>query len=412
LRERKDGRWEGKVITGYDTSGKPVPKWFYGKTQKDVQAKMAPFIQDVLQFGYTGGAINRERNFKELFMVWFETFVVINYQSTTIENRRRMIENHIMPAFEKYDVQDIDDLKLQRFIKKMREKFSRDYVQKMRDQLKNFFAYCTRKGIVKQNPALDIKIPVDAQVKPTNLLDGEDTEEVPDNKEKMALSQTMRAFILGAIELPGSERLKPMVYTAMFTGIRPQELIALKNENIDLDKGMLYVRRAMNRISIFDDNNNVVKRTMQRGKTKTEKSVRDIPIPPGTIVILREWYAYREVHGIKSDFLFPNEKTGAMRTYSSLRCKLERFIKRHKLNDEEITWYTFRHTFATMLFERDTHPKKVSALLGHAKISTTLDIYSHVLSTDIFDGTLEVLDDILSELTTKKNPPDYAQSDG
>ena len=91
---------------------------------------------------------------------------------------------------------------------------------------------------------------------------------------------------------------------------------------------------------------------------------------------------------------------------------LERFIKRFKLEAEEISLYTFRHTFATMLFEKREHPKVVSVLLGHSKISTTLDLYSHVIDKDIFDETAQTLDDIFVQLTENKNPPDSQQSNG
>ena len=38
-----------------------------------------------------------------------------------------------------------------------------------------------------------------------------------------------------------------------------------------------------------------------------------------------------------------------------------------------------RHTAATILLQKDTHPVKVQQLLGHSSITTTLDVYSHVL---------------------------------
>lgn len=73
-----------------------------------------------------------------------------------------------------------------------------------------------------------------------------------------------------------------------------------------------------------------------------------------------------------------------MRTYSGLRSQLRRFIISHGLQSEGISLYIFRHTFATMLLEARENPKIVLALMGHAKTSTTLNIYSHVVSSEVY----------------------------
>jgi len=46
---------------------------------------------------------------------------------------------------------------------------------------------------------------------------------------------------------------------------------------------------------------------------------------------------------------------------------------------EGFTFYALRHTFATALFSRGEHPKKVQSLLGHSSITQTMDTYSHVI---------------------------------
>jgi integrase len=62
-------------------------------------------------------------------------------------------------------------------------------------------------------------------------------------------------------------------------------------------------------------------------------------------------------------------------TYRSFRPLLERAgLPRIRVHD-------LRHTFATLLLSKGTHPKIVQEMLGHANISMTLDTYSHVLPT-------------------------------
>ena len=121
-----------------------------------------------------------------------------------------------------------------------------------------------------------------------------------------------------------------------------------------------------------------------------------------------EWRKYCQHKGIQSEFVFPNTKTGEMRTYSWLRSLLRRFIDKHGLHGEGITLYTLRHTFATILLEQRENPKIVMKLMGHMKIKTTLDPYSHVVDDKVYEQTAHALDGVYNAMTQKKNPPNSA----
>ena len=82
---------------------------------------------------------------------------------------------------------------------------------------------------------------------------------------------------------------------------------------------------------------------------------------------------------------------------------LERFKRSNKLQDENLSLYTFRHTFATILLEQRENPKIVAELMGHTKVSTTLDMYSTVYNT-VYEQTAQTLNNEFVKLT-KKNPP-------
>jgi site-specific recombinase XerD len=95
-----------------------------------------------------------------------------------------------------------------------------------------------------------------------------------------------------------------------------------------------------------------------------------------------------------------------LRTYSGLRSALTRFIKRHELEDEKITLYTFRHTFATMLLEQRENPKIVASLMGHVKASTTLNLYSHVVNNEVYEKTAQTLDGVFQGYVGEARTPD------
>ena len=64
----------------------------------------------------------------------------------------------------------------------------------------------------------------------------------------------------------------------------------------------------------------------------------------------------------------------------------------------------YRHTFATVLLEERENPRIVADMMGHEKISTTLDLYSHVVTNSVYEQTAQKLDGVYARLTKKKNP--------
>ena len=197
----------------------------------------------------------------------------------------------------------------------------------------------------------------------------------------------------------GQPAAKPIIITFSFTGLRPQELITLEWKHVNMEKKLISVKQALQRVVEFDDMGNVISRSEVIGKTKTPTSVREIIMSDVVIDVLQEWRDYYCMeHNISSAFVFPNTETGGMHTYSGLRAMLTRFIKRYKLEAEKISLYTFRHTFATMLLEERENPKIVAALTGHKKVSTTLDIYSHVVNKDVYEKTAQTLDGVFKRL--------------
>ena len=67
-------------------------------------------------------------------------------------------------------------------------------------------------------------------------------------------------------------------------------------------------------------------------------------------------------------------------------------LKRARLAEHGFTFHALRHTFATGLFARSEHPKKVQSLLGHSSITQTMDTYSHLID-DIGGEAVDGLDD-------------------
>jgi site-specific recombinase XerD len=280
------------------------------------------------------------------------------------------------------DIQNVDLNRLQKFFnEKVKAGFCADSINKMKGLLNRFFEYAVKKHYVTVNPVPEVVI---KRVVADNA----------DEEKGKALRQEIRQSVLNLVK--EDTLLKPIIITFSFSGLRPQELIALKWENVNLTEKTISIKKAVNRVIEFDDNGNVVGRSEVIGKTKSPKSVRSFVIPENVVAVLEEWREYCNTKGIKSDFVFPNTKNGNMRTYSGLRSLLVRFVEKHGLEDEGISLYTFRHTFATILLEERENPRIVADLMGHQKVSTTLDIYSHVMSNSVYQQTAQTLDGVFN----------------
>jgi len=392
--QRKDGRWCGSVTVGYKTNGTPIRKDVYGKTRNEVAKKVASMTSEVYQNGYTTVSAQTESNFEVLFRDWYELCKASALTDVTDEKFRSMMKKHIFPAFGEFDVKDVDFKRLQKFFNKMKTMkvkdkvgYSSDFINKAKNLLNNFFKYTVKHHLLSVNPMEDVD---------TKKVDDDDIEH---EKKPQALRPETRKVIMKWVE--ENPILRPILITSAFTGLRPQEVIVLKWADINNELRTLSVKKALKRVVEFDADWNVVARGVKIGTTKTKKSVRTILMPNTVTETLAEWKHYCQQKGILSEFVFPNTKTGDMRSYSGLRSLLQRFINKHNLHDEGITLYTLRHTFATVLLEQRENPKIVSELMGHTKVKTTLDLYSHVVDDTVYVQTAQVLDGVYDSLTLK-----------
>ncbi len=96
--------------------------------------------------------------------------------------------------------------------------------------------------------------------------------------------------------------------------------------------------------------------------------------------------------------IFPGEKGQPIRPWTLTR-KLQRMLERVAL--PHIRFHDLHHTWATLLLGKGVHSKFVQEHLGHAKISITLDTYSHVIPA-MGDQTRKAIGDILRNLSLSR----------
>lgn len=194
-------------------------------------------------------------------------------------------------------------------------------------------------------------------------------------------------MILQALE---SEPLKwrAAVYVLLVSGCRRGELLGLKWEKIDWEKGTIRIDCAMQ----YAPDRGVYEST-----PKTKDSVRTLRLPEEAFALLeeyRQWQeAFKRQEGARwkeSPYVFTGEHGGPMNP-SQLGNWLTRFEKRHSL--PHLNPHAFRHTMTSLLLFSGVDSISVSHRLGHSNVATTTNIYGHLMkqAEDRISGKMEEL---------------------
>lgn len=153
----------------------------------------------------------------------------------------------------------------------------------------------------------------------------------------------------------------------MQSGLRIGEICALQWKDLDMATGEIHIRKTVSRIWLADGDDREYSVTV--GTPKTVSSTRDIPITKELAAVLRP---LRKV--VNPEFFVVSNDTTPLepRYYRNYFLKVLA-----ELGIPPIRFHALRHSFATRCIESKCDYKTVSAILGHASISTTLDLYVH-----------------------------------
>jgi integrase len=206
--------------------------------------------------------------------------------------------------------------------------------------------------------------------------------------EVVALTVEQARALLAAA---AGNSLEALFVLAVKTGMRRGELLALRWEDVDLDKGMIQVLGTLRR----------TREGLTFGVPKTAASRRQVVLSPSMVAALRRHRARQEEErqGIGDLWLnlglvFPNRLGRPMEPRDLLANVYRPLLDRAGL--PPVTFHALRHSAATLLLSEGEHPKVVRELLGHAQVSITLDRYSH-MTPRLMSNAAVVMDRLLDE---------------
>ena len=361
----------GKVI-GYrgsywiHTAEGPKRRYISGKKRENVRDKLAKALSqraDGLVFDAGTMTIG------EYLDRWLAD-VRDTVRKSTHEGYEYAIEPHIKPALGRIKLKDLNPAQIRWLYRdRLDSGLAPAMVHKQHVVLHKALKAAVADGLIPRNAAAGLKLPRITREEIAPL-----TEE-----ESRRLLETVR----GA-------RLEALYVLALSTGMRLGELLALKWEDVDLEGGRLRVRRTLTHAG----------KAFVLGEPKTKNSRRTIRLTKGANAALKA-HLSRQLEEMErmgslyqpGGLIFATEG-GTIVNPSNLRNRsFKPLLKRAGL--PPIRFHDLRHTCATLLLSKSVNPKVVSEMLGHASISITLDIYSHLLP-DMQEKAVEALEEMLS----------------
>lgn len=375
------------MTVGRDPStGKLKRVFFYGKTRQEVAEKLAKALNDIRQGTFADPG---KLTVGEWLDIWLWDYKRNSIRPTTWDSYEIMVRCHLKPNIGHIKLKDLRPEHLQHLYNQYNEKVKEGKISSTTVR----YIHAVIHGALEQ--ALKNNLVVRNVSEATTL---------PQERKKEIHTLTMEQItqLFSAIE---NDRLFPAIMLELTTGLRRGELLGLRWQDVDLNTGVLTVRRNLVRIKNHESKEGEKKTKLVFQEPKTEASRRTIPIAQQALEELKRHKARQEQEKLlagplyqDNDLVFCTEKGLPIDPRNFTR-HFDILLKRAGI--PHIRFHDTRHTFATLMLELGEHPKVVQQMLGHSKIAVTLDTYTHV-PLDLEKRAAEKLNQALIE---RKIPP-------
>lgn len=317
MKRRSDGRYV-RVITDPKTHKRVS---FYGSSTKEVNQKIMKYESKT----------SRGCPFEDVAEEWWDTEVE-QLSPSTVKGYKCAAER-IKAEWKGIYITDILPSDINRFMLDLAKKgFAKKTVKNHKIIINRIFHFATVEGYIKSNPAQDAELP-------RNL---KETKRLPATvSEEEIIKESADVWFLP--------------YLALSTGMRKGELLGLRWEDVDLDGGVIHVRR-----SVYFSPKPTIK------APKTEAGTRTIPI----IGPLKDELQKRK--GAASHYVFGGKTPMTDKAY---RHAYKMYQKKTGIN---ATAHQLRKSYATMAVDANVPPDVLKTIIGHRDISTTMNIYAEV----------------------------------
>lgn len=290
------------------------------------------------------------------FKYWIDNVKRGNITKKTLNSYVDLYEKNVKEVIGDCKIRDLKPIHCQSVFNIMRDKkFSDVYIKKTRAVLHDCFEEAVCNDLIEKNP---INRNVNAKGLPP--------------KEKYIMTVDEQDKFMNYIKK--NCHYKEFAFILQ-TGLRYAELTGLKWEDVDFEKKVINIKRSAD---LDRDINEFVEKP-----PKTKAGYRIIPLTKLALEILEDQKKLRTTSMVNikyKDYVFLN-RNGRPTEKGTFNKGLKSIMK--NLGLPSISIHCLRHTFATRCIEAGMKPKVLQKILGHSKISVTMDLYVHVVPDEI-----------------------------
>ncbi len=313
IRKRRDGRWEGRYTAGRDpVTGKAIYKNVLGKTQAEVKEKLKAAIEKSNALDAKSGRCT----VGQWLDTWMENYAKLQVRPSSYKTYQGFIENHIKPSLGDIPLEKLTSMDLQQLYKQLLED-GRVECTEARNKPRGLSVKTVQN--INQMISSALNCAVEQRLIPGNPTKGCVLPKLEKKEMKILPPESLGTFF----EEAKRSGVFELYYIDLATGLRRGELLGLKWSDIELEKGIIHVRR-----QILRQNGRVIEAPL-----KTKNSYRNIAIGANAIEVLQGM-------GQSSEYVFPSPHGGPLSPDSVLHM-LQRVLKRAGL--ERIRFHDLRH---------------------------------------------------------------------
>ena len=316
------------------------------KTKKEADAEETKIRHEVSQGTHT--ADSASVTVAEAAERWIKGREIDGVERSTLAQYRQHIDLHINPLVGDVKLSRLTTPRVNTFKETLLETRSRAMAGKVLQSFRSLIADAQGRGLVAQNVARGVTVKARSR------------DKAPVTIPTKADIQTMLEKV--------SDRWRPLIVTAILTGMRSSELRGLTWADVDFDKRMIRVRQRADKYNVL-------------GPPKSKTGRREIPMTPMVVNTLRKWKLACPKG--EANLVFPtgrgNVESNA-NIYNRGMVPLERkcgFIGA-RATKPKYGLHALRHFYASWIIEQGFSPKKCQTLLGHSSIQMTFDTYGHL----------------------------------
>lgn len=381
ITKRGKNSYSIKISLGLDPATKRYKQqWVTVQgTKKDAERRLAELLHQLDSGVYMKPGKTTVADFLQL---WLRDYVKPNLSPRTAEGYEQIIRCYLIPAFGDMLLSQLRPDHLQKY-------YSTKLASGRRRGPGGLSARTIRHHHTTLHKALQTAVEWGLIIR--NVADAA--------KPPRARSPEMQTWgeddIIRFLEAAKNTPYYALFYTALFTGMRRSELLALRWQDIDFLYAQAYINRSLHHLKDG---------TYVFTQPKSEKSRRAVALSPSVLTVLDDYRKTRVAEHLllatpltDDELVFSNlgkplRPDTITRAWSALAARA---------GVKVIRFHDARHTHASLMLKQGIHPKIVSERLGHSNISITLDTYSHV-APGLQEMAARRFDDIVARTLEKQ----------